>query len=160
MGLFVTASEVKTLDSNRLTTWKLSDPAVEPQPAAYTRINVMIPVGHTDRAGSTNDMSLIMINGEHRLTLIDFNGFEVRSCTGFVGFPWSSRSLNNDLIVSVHQESVLRVWDASTCLIIQEVALTDSQFNNVFPFAVRVALDAATLAVSTRRELLFYQLFH
>ena len=157
MGLFVTASEVKTLDNNRLTTRNLADQAAEPQPSAYARINVMIPVGHVDRTAATNDGSLIMLNGEHRLSLLDFSGAEVRHCSGFVGFPWSSRSLNNDLIVSVHQESVLRVWNHSTCLVRQELALTDSQFNRVFPFAVRVAHDAATVAVSTKMEILFYK---
>ncbi len=157
MGLFVTGAEVKTLDNNRLTTWLLSDSAAEPQPSAYARIKAMIAVGHADRTSSTKDGSFIMLNGEHRLVLLDMSGTEVRNCTGFVDFSWSSRSLNAQKIVSVHKESVLKIWDVATCTIKDEIALTDVQLNDVFPFGVRVARDESALAVTTRSELLFYK---
>jgi WD40 repeat protein len=158
MGMFVTATEIKTLDNNRLTTWSLADPATEPQPSSRARLNASIVVGYADRTSASLDHTLIFLNEENSLSLIDFNGVKVRNCTGFIGFPWSSRPLGGEKILSVHRESTLKVWNLSTCAVTEEIALTDSFSNDIFPFSVRVSADESYIAVTSGALLIFFKL--
>ena len=157
MGMFVTATEVRTLDNNRLTTWTLADPALEPHPSSYVRLNASIVVGYADRTSASLEKTLIFLNEENSLSLIDFNGVSVRNCTGFIGFPRSSRPLGGEKILSVHRESILKVWNISTCSITEEIALTDSLLDDIFPFSVRVSVDESYVAVTSKAQLLFYK---